>query len=68
MHAELQQCSLKGCSIERLGEYISLVVSTWAVCNMTIQPRLSIDLTCEWVLFDARKMPRAKNLCAYVVL
>eukprot|EP00972_Heterocapsa_arctica_P087280 12870772-Heterocapsa_arctica.AAC.1 len=36
------------------GEYISLVVSTWAVCIMTIQSRLSIDLTCKRVPFNAR--------------
>eukprot|EP00972_Heterocapsa_arctica_P058759 8662572-Heterocapsa_arctica.AAC.1 len=55
MHAELRQCRLEGCSVERLGEHISVVLTTWAVSNVAVQPRLSIDLTCGWVLFDARE-------------
>eukprot|EP00972_Heterocapsa_arctica_P063008 9295872-Heterocapsa_arctica.AAC.1 len=55
MHAELLQCRLERCSIERLGEHISLMLATWAVSNVAVQPRLSIDLTCEWVFLDARE-------------
>eukprot|EP00972_Heterocapsa_arctica_P068619 10138796-Heterocapsa_arctica.AAC.1 len=54
MHSELPQCRLKGCSIERLSEHISLTLATWAIRNVAVQPRLSIDLTRKWVLFDAR--------------
>eukprot|EP00972_Heterocapsa_arctica_P042893 6323967-Heterocapsa_arctica.AAC.1 len=65
MHAELLQCRLEWCSIERLGAHIALMVATRTIGCRAVQPRLSVDLTCEWVLFEAwaKRLVKAANTC-----